>query len=214
MSGMHDEMVVLAPAYVLGALEPDERRAFETHLAECDRCVSEVRSLGRVTSGLAQTVPQVTPRAALRDRVLRAVGAPDARVAQPDVRAGWAIGNWLAYAACVAVATAAVLYAINLRARVESLEARLEVAQLRLAAERSRAGPDATSRVRDAVGDGGAHGGRSDARRSAGCARCAARGGPRDVEPSERDGVRGESICRRCQPARSIRCGSWPAVRR
>ena len=134
MSGMHDEMVVLAPAYVLGALEPDERRAFETHLAECDRCVSEVRSLGRVTSGLAQTVPQVTPRAALRDRVLRAVGAPDARVAQPGVRAGWAIGNWLAYAACVAVATAAVLYAMNLRARVESLEARLEVAQLRLAA--------------------------------------------------------------------------------
>ena len=125
MSGMHDEMVVLAPAYVLGALEPDERRAFETHLAECDRCVSEVRSLGRVTSGLAQTVPQVTPRAALRDRVLRAVGAPDTRVTQPGVRAGWAIGNWLAYAACVAVATAAVLYAMNLRARVESLEAAL-----------------------------------------------------------------------------------------
>jgi anti-sigma factor RsiW len=87
MSGMHDEMVVLAPAYVLGALEPDERRAFETHLAECDRCVSEVRSLGRVTSGLAQTVPQVTPRAALRDRVLRAVGAPDARVPNRGGRA-------------------------------------------------------------------------------------------------------------------------------
>ena len=84
MSGTHDEMVVLAPAYVLGALEPDERRAFESHLAECDRCVSEVRSLGRVTAGLAQTVPQVTPRAALRDRVLQAVGARDARAAEPQ----------------------------------------------------------------------------------------------------------------------------------
>jgi anti-sigma-K factor RskA len=134
MSGTHDEMVVLAPAYVLGALEPDERRAFESHLAECDRCVSEVRSLGRVTAGLAQTVPQVTPRAALRDRILQSVGARDARAAEPKVGARWALGNWLAYAASVAVATAAVLYAMNLRARVESLEGRLEVAQLRLAA--------------------------------------------------------------------------------
>jgi len=134
MSGTHDEMVVLAPAYVLGALEADERRAFEAHLAECDRCATEVRSFSRVTSGLAQSVPQVTPRAALRDRVLHAVGARDVRAAEPKVHARWAIGNWLAYAACVAVATAAVLYAMNLRARVDSLEARLEVTQLRLAA--------------------------------------------------------------------------------
>jgi anti-sigma-K factor RskA len=134
MSGTHDELVVLAPAYALGALEPDERRAFESHLADCDRCAFEVRSLGRVTSGLAQAVPLVTPRAALRDRVLLAVGAGDAPATTPNINARWAIGNWLAYAACVAVATAAGLYAMNLRARVESLEARLEVAQLRLAA--------------------------------------------------------------------------------
>ena len=44
------------------------------------------------------------------------------------------MGNWLAYAACVALATIAGLYAMNLRARVESLEARLELAQTRLAA--------------------------------------------------------------------------------
>ena len=88
MSGTHDDLVVLAPAYVLGALEPDERRAFETHLAGCDACASEVRSLGRVTAGLAQSVPQVTPRAALRDRVLLAVGAGEARVTRPSVRDG------------------------------------------------------------------------------------------------------------------------------
>jgi anti-sigma-K factor RskA len=151
MSDTHDDLVVLAPAYVLGALEPDERRVFETHLAGCDVCASEVRSLGRVTAGLAQAVPQVTPRAALRDRVLRAVagedpatavgadpstadGARDARHHQTDTSRRWATSNWLAYAACVALATVAVLYAMNLRARVESLEARLEVAQLRLAA--------------------------------------------------------------------------------
>jgi anti-sigma-K factor RskA len=143
MSGMHDEMVVHAPAYVLGALEPEERRAFESHLAECDRCASEVRSLGRVTAGLAQSVPQVTPRAVLRDRVLAvgagedratAVGPRDARASERPVRSRWGVTDWLAYAACVAVATAAGLYAMNLRTRVESLESRLEVAQMRLAA--------------------------------------------------------------------------------
>jgi anti-sigma-K factor RskA len=133
MSGTHDEMVVLAPAYVLGALEPDERRAFESHLADCDRCASEVRSFGRVTAGLDQAAPQVTPRAALRDRVLLATGGRDARTGVPTARARWTISNWLAYAACVAVATAASLYALNLRARVESLEARLGLAQMRLA---------------------------------------------------------------------------------
>jgi anti-sigma-K factor RskA len=143
MSGTHDDLVGLAPAYVLGALEPDERRTFETHLAGCDVCASEVRSLGRVTAGLAQSVPQVTPRAALRDRVLlavagdapaTAVGARDATHPKTAERSRWVMGHWLAYAACVALATVAVLYAMNLRARVESLEARLEAAQLRLAA--------------------------------------------------------------------------------
>jgi anti-sigma-K factor RskA len=143
MSGTHDDLVGLAPAYVLGALEPDERRTFETHLAGCDVCASEVRSLGRVTAGLAQSVPQVTPRATLRDRVLlavagdaraTAVGAREATHPKTVERSRWVMGNWLAYAACVALATVAVLYAMNLRARVESLEARLEAAQLRLAA--------------------------------------------------------------------------------
>ena len=143
MSGTHDDLVGLAPAYVLGTLEPDERRTFETHLAGCDVCASEVRSLGRVTAGLAQSVPQVTPRAALRDRVLfavagdaraTAVGAREATHSKTAGRSRWVMGNWLAYAACVALATVAVLYAMNLRARVESLEARLEVAHSRLAA--------------------------------------------------------------------------------
>jgi anti-sigma-K factor RskA len=134
MSGRHDELVVLAPAYVLGALEPDERSAFESHLAECDICASEVRSLGRVTAGLAQSVPHVTPRAALRDRVLMAVGARGARARESTMPPRWRMGDWVAYAACVAVATIAGLYAMNLRTRVENLEARLEVAQTRLAA--------------------------------------------------------------------------------
>jgi anti-sigma-K factor RskA len=134
MSGTHDDLVVLAPAYVLGALDADERRTFESHLAQCDTCVSEVRSLRRVTDGLAQSVPQVTPPAALRSRVLNAVDAQDTRAHDLSVRPTWVMTNWLAYAACVAIATGAALYAMNLRSRIENLEARLDAAQVRLAA--------------------------------------------------------------------------------
>ena len=134
MSGTHDDLVVLAPAYVLGALDADERRTFESHLAQCDTCVSEVRSLRRVTDGLAQSAPQVTPPAALRARVLNAVGVQDTRAHDPSVRPTGVMTNWLAYAACVAIATGAALYAMNLRSRIENLEARLDAAQERLSA--------------------------------------------------------------------------------
>jgi anti-sigma-K factor RskA len=140
MNGAHDELVALAPAYVLGALEPDEQRTFEGHLAACDSCAAEVRSLGRVASGLAQSVPLVTPRPELRARVLAAVGARDAPAVRNAASSSWSAGNWLAYAACVALATAMGLYAMNLRARVASLEARLEQTSSRLlAADRAMA---------------------------------------------------------------------------
>ena len=46
MSAAHDEQT-LAAAYVLGALEPDERRAFEAHVAGCATCAEEIRALRR-----------------------------------------------------------------------------------------------------------------------------------------------------------------------
>jgi anti-sigma-K factor RskA len=141
MSGEHRELVALAPAFVLGALDPDERVSFERHLATCDVCAAEVRSLGRVTAGLAQAVPLVTPRAEVRARVLEAVGATTARRADAGVPRSTAI-RWLAYAACVALGTAMGLYAMSLRTRIASLEARLDFASSRLA-DAGRATADA-----------------------------------------------------------------------
>jgi anti-sigma factor RsiW len=69
MTAMHDEHTLAAP-YVLGALETAERRVFEAHLAACDSCRAEVRSLQRVADALALSVPQRTPGLALRARFL------------------------------------------------------------------------------------------------------------------------------------------------
>src|SRR5438270_14072527 len=69
----HDELKELAAAYVLDALDRDERRAFEIHLAGCAECAADVRSLRRVTDGLAWAAPLRTPSPEVRDRVLTAV---------------------------------------------------------------------------------------------------------------------------------------------
>ncbi|MET0932831.1 MAG: zf-HC2 domain-containing protein [Mycetocola sp.] len=45
MTGEHDVYREWDAAYVLGALGPDERRAFERHLSECARCSAAVAEL-------------------------------------------------------------------------------------------------------------------------------------------------------------------------
>ena len=84
-----------APAYALGALDPDERAAFAAHLAGCADCRAEVRAYEEVATLLAAAVPPVAPPPALRARVVdaaRAAGAPAASgparpAAAPDMLA-------------------------------------------------------------------------------------------------------------------------------
>ena len=130
MSSLHDELTLLAPAYALGALDPDERSAFEEHLATCDICSAEVRSLSRIAAGMAQTPIQVSPRPELRGRVLSAVGAtnamrqPQAPSAPSKAYAGPAV--WLPYAAMVVLAAGFAIYAWGQRNEIRSLSARVE----------------------------------------------------------------------------------------
>ncbi|KOV70131.1 anti-sigma factor [Streptomyces sp. MMG1121] len=64
----------LAAPYALDALEPGERRRFEKHLRDCDRCAAETRALAEDAVRLAWSTAAPAP-AALRDRVLAAVRA-------------------------------------------------------------------------------------------------------------------------------------------
>ncbi|MGW2487123.1 anti-sigma factor [Streptomyces sp. NPDC001606] len=64
----------LAAPYALDALAPGERRRFEKHLRDCDRCAAEVRALAEDAVRLAWSTATPAP-AALRDRVLAAVRA-------------------------------------------------------------------------------------------------------------------------------------------
>jgi hypothetical protein len=87
-------------AYVLGALDPDEQRAAEQHLAECPACAAELAEFRELTALLDRvpldevTAEPVTPSPELFDRV---AAAAESR----PVRRRWAVA-----AAAAAVAAA------------------------------------------------------------------------------------------------------------
>ncbi|MFF4319675.1 anti-sigma factor domain-containing protein [Streptomyces sp. NPDC001568] len=108
---MHEE----TGAYVLDALPPAERAAFEEHLATCPDCAREVREFA-ATAALLGAAVAVEPPPGLRDEVLRRIReapagadenrAPDAApgpAARHAARDGRPWARW-ALAACVAAA--------------------------------------------------------------------------------------------------------------
>jgi anti-sigma-K factor RskA len=137
MAGVdHDALRESAGPYVLGALPEAERAAYEAHLATCAGCAAEVRALRGVVNALPYAVPQMDPPAALRGRVLAAIGGKDtARVAVPAASRGRAAvlsGGWLSAAALLLMAIALGAYAWSLRARVGALDLQLREAIARL----------------------------------------------------------------------------------
>jgi anti-sigma-K factor RskA len=129
MNTMHDEQSHAAP-YALGALDPAERRAFVAHLAVCPVCREEVLAFGQVADALAHAVPQRTPRAELRARVLaNATGRTPEGVRH--VHSGSSLYGWLPLAAAAVLAVGLGAYTWNLQGRVSGLEARLRNAEAR-----------------------------------------------------------------------------------
>lgn len=125
----HNELRDLTGAYALGILTDDERLALESHLRDCPSCADEVRESIEATSALAFGVKQVDPPASLRGRVLAAATAgyePIPLTTKPRASSS-ALPYWLSAAAALA-AVALGLYALNLRTKVQDLEARLRVA--------------------------------------------------------------------------------------
>jgi anti-sigma-K factor RskA len=135
----HDELRESAGLYVLGALDRQEREAFELHLATCRACADEVRSLASVAQSLPHAVPIIDPPADLRSRVLaHATDSPSiakviAMPAKSAPRATRGSGSgWMAAAAMLLISVAAGGYAWTLRDQVVLLRGQLSEAIARL----------------------------------------------------------------------------------
>jgi anti-sigma-K factor RskA len=101
---MDDETIhELTAAYVLDALDTDERDAYEAHLAGCAQCRAEVGELSSLSEALAYAAEPADPPEQLRGRILDAARAERPNVA--PLRPRWArpVAAAAAIAACVAV---------------------------------------------------------------------------------------------------------------
>ena len=87
-------------AYVLGALTGDDRRAFEEHLQQCDRCATSVRELAGMPGIMARANPieAEAPVPPLPDTLLPRLLATRDRERR---RRHWVVGGLAACAAAV-----------------------------------------------------------------------------------------------------------------
>ena len=127
----HRHIAESAGLYAVGALDADERRAFEAHVRTCDACARELRSFDAVIAGLSLAVPQIDPPANLRERVTGA-RRPAAIGPVPQAQAARRNAGWLAAAALLIAALGLGGYTVTVRQEVGSLQQQLQSMTLRL----------------------------------------------------------------------------------
>ena len=66
-NALHD----LTAAYALDALDPEDVRSYEAHLARCERCRDELASLAEAVDALAYATDAPVPPPELRARILQ-----------------------------------------------------------------------------------------------------------------------------------------------
>jgi anti-sigma-K factor RskA len=116
---LHD----LTAAYALDALEADDARRYEAHLARCERCQGELAELSESAGALAYATEAPMPSADLRSRIL-----DRARAERPNVvplRPRWLrpVIAAAAVAACAAIGLG--LWAFSLSGKLDRREADL-----------------------------------------------------------------------------------------
>lgn len=84
----HAEIADRLEAYVLDQLPEPERREVEEHLPECGSCMKDVYELHRALEEVVESLPPVTPPAALRQRVLAAVATESQEPVRRERRVG------------------------------------------------------------------------------------------------------------------------------
>jgi anti-sigma-K factor RskA len=97
------------PGYALGALEPDEARRVDAHLAGCLICRRELDALDAAAAELALAAPRAGPAPGLKPRLMGRVRALPAPEPVPVSRRRLPALAWAALLAIVALAASNVM---------------------------------------------------------------------------------------------------------
>jgi anti-sigma-K factor RskA len=109
----------LSAAYALDALDADERRAFEEHLARCEDCRAAVASFQEAAAELAYDADAPPPPPPLRERIL-AEAARERPNVVPLRRRRWALPVAATVAAAAAVTAIALgIWAVDLSRQLD-----------------------------------------------------------------------------------------------
>jgi anti-sigma-K factor RskA len=124
---MDEHLQEQASAYALGILPESERAAFEQELDRNAELRVLVREFTDAIGGAAQSLPDVTPSAGLKERVMKHVadnGAPASqgrvRASQPATRVSL-FPSWIPWAAAAGVAIVFALHYTNTSRRIGDL---------------------------------------------------------------------------------------------
>src|SRR4051794_32148237 len=101
--------------YALDALDPQDEREFEQHLASCERCRDELAALREAAAGLAYGAAGPAPPPELKLRIL-----DQARTERPNVTSLPARRRWAAPLAAAAAVAAAVALGVGVWAGTRS----------------------------------------------------------------------------------------------
>ena len=123
-TGIHE----LTAGYALDALDPEERRTYEAHLPDCERCREELTSLWDVAGGLAVAASGPEPSPELRGRILAGTRAEPQVVVPLEPRRRRLLVPALSAAAAVAAAVAIGLgiWASHLSSNLSSTRSALD----------------------------------------------------------------------------------------
>lgn len=119
-----DAVHELTAAYALDALDDDEAREYERHLARCERCRAELATLTEAAAGLAFAAEPVEPPPALRQRILDEARSGGTVV---PLRRRWTIPLASVAAAAAAVALGLGLWASSLSRELDETREALEL---------------------------------------------------------------------------------------
>ena len=100
-----DQFRELVEAYALGALDSEERAAFETHLASgCEDCANALKEARWLVSQLGYLAPEAKPSELLKGRLMQAVRREAEAASVPaNPRAAIPFWMWAGVAALLAV---------------------------------------------------------------------------------------------------------------